>query len=437
MEISDFKDQRILILGFAREGQDTLRFLRRLFPKQVVDVADQNAKIPRKGKNLRYYLGKNYLKKIGDYDIIIKTPGIPPRVLRPHLKKGQKITSQTEIFLANCPGQIIGVTGSKGKSTTTSLIYEVLRAGGLKAHLVGNIGQPVLSFLARAKAADVFVCEFSSHQLMNLKQSPHIAVFLNFYPEHLDYYRNLAEYLRAKQNICRWQKREDRFLFNPQDPKVRSCLKLTIAKKIPLDVKMAERFLARWGSAKLAGFYALNMAAAITVGRLFKIPDQKIARAIRAFKPLPHRLEPVGEYRGIRFYNDSLATIPEATIAGLGALGPDVQTIFLGGFDRGVSFQQLAKVILASQIDNLIFFPPSGQRIWQAILAQPGSQKRFFNHFFVDKMKEAVQIAFEKTDRDRICLLSCASPSFGLFKDYRERGDLFKKLVRQLGRSHQ
>ncbi|MBI4359189.1 MAG: UDP-N-acetylmuramoyl-L-alanine--D-glutamate ligase [Candidatus Nealsonbacteria bacterium] len=443
MRLDAWRDKKVLILGFGREGQDSLLFLRRIFPEKIIGIADQKEKraliaeirrLTKKEGQIKLRAGKNYLKSLKDYDVIIKAPGVAPKTIKPFIRPGQEITSQTQIFFENCPGRIVGITGTKGKSTTTSLIYRVLKEGGLKAHLVGNIGQPVLSALFRARPADVFVYELSSHQLMNLKRSPQVAVFLNIYPEHLDYYQSFAEYLRAKQNICRYQGATDFFLFNPQDRNVSKTQKITRARKVALDPERAERFLKKWGRTKLVGrFNFLNLAAAIEVGRIFKIPEKKIAQAIKDFSPLPHRLELVGEYRGIKFYNDSLATIPEATIAALDALGPRVETIFLGGFDRGLDFRKLAARIMKSQIQTLILWPTTGQKIWRAIVRTNSGKARFFNHFFVVNMEEAVKLAFRHTRRGKICLLSCASPSFGLFHDYQERGELFKKCVRQQG----
>ena len=433
------KNKKILILGFAREGIDTLRFLRRLFPKKAIAVADkleirnltlEIKNLVKNDKAIESHFGKDYLKKIGDYDIIIKSPGIPPKTIKPFLKKDQIVTSQTEIFFDNCPGKIIGITGTKGKSTTASLIYEVLKKGGIKAHLLGNIGKPVLSHLFKAKPDDIYVCELSSHQLLNLKKSPQIAVFLNIYPEHLDYYKDFKQYLKAKQNICRYQKSSDFFLFNPDNKDVKKTSAFTKAKKIALSPKKAKE----WGRVNLlGGFNLLNMAAAAEVGRIFKIPDKTIAKALKSFKPLPHRLEFAGTYKKIRFYNDSLATIPEATMAALDALGKDVETIFLGGFDRGLDFKGLAKRILKSNLKNLVFFPATGKRIWKEII-KLNKKNRFFHCLFTDKMKTGVAFAYKQTLPGKICLLSCASPSFGLFKDYRERGDLFKKCVKEAGR---
>ena len=439
MNLDYLKDKNILILGFAREGIDTLRFLRKFFPYQIFGLADQKELSSfkfAKNRYLKLHFGKDYLKKIGDYDIIIKSPGIPLKTIKTFLKKGQIVTSQTEIFFDNCPGEIIGVTGTKGKSTTSSLIYRVLKNNKLPVYLIGNIGKPVLSLLFKAKPSDIYVYELSSHQLVSLKKSPQIAVFLNLYPEHLDYYKSFSEYFKAKQNICRYQKKIDLFFFNLDNAYALKASEMTQAKTIALNSEMAKEFLEKWRaefsqdrpSRLLGEFNLLNISAAIEIGRIFKIPEKKIAQAIKSFKPLPHRLEFVGQYQKIRFYNDSLATIPQATIGALNALGNDVETIFLGGFDRSLNFEELAKRIIKSNLKTLIFFPSTGKRIWKEII-EIKPKNRFFNHFFIDNMQEGVNIAFKYTNQDKICLLSCASPSFGLFMNYQDRGDQFKKYI--------
>ena len=448
--IDNLKNKKILILGLGREGIDSFKFLRKLFPDKILGVGDalEFKRLPKKAQKLIHYengsreirlhLGKNYLKALKNYDVIIKTPGISPKILKPYLKKGQEITSQTEIFLENCPGKVIGVTGTKGKSTAASLIYEILKAGGIKAHLVGNIGKPVLLSLLKAKANDVYVYELSSHQLMNLKISSHIAVFLNIYPEHGDYYRNFNEYLKAKQNICRWQKKEDYFIYNYEDKKVRETAKITKAKKIPiyrcLNWKIKQEEIPLIGR-----FNLQNVAAAIEVGKIFGVDNKNIKKAIKNFKTLPHRLEFVGKFKGIKFYNDSLATIPESTISAIDALEKNLQTIILGGFERGQDFRKLAKRILDSNIETVILFPTTGERIWQEIsksLRERFSRdRRLPRHSFVDDMKEAIKLAYQFTKKGKVCLLSPASASFNLFKDYRERGNLFKKWVKNFAKN--
>ena len=408
-------DKKVLIFGFGREGRDTLLFLRKLFSVKTFGIADQNSNLSkydldRWGK-IKLHLGKNYLKAIKQYDIIIKSPGISPKIVAPFTKKGQIITSQTEIFFNNCPGRIIGVTGTKGKSTTTALIHHILKKAGFKAHLVGNIGKPSLHSLLKAQKDDWFVYELSSHQLYGLKKSPHIGVLLDIYPEHLDYYRSFKEYALAKANICLWQGQNDYIVYNYKDKMVSEIVRKCRAKKIPVS----------------GIYYELDKAAAKAVAKILKIPDKTIDSAIKSFKSLPHRLEFVGKVRGIEFYNDSLSTIPQSAIAALDFFGNRVQTLIVGGFDRGVSFKELAKRIKQSDIKTLILFPPSGLRIAND-LNKAGFPKRL-SCFVVDNMKQAVNLCFLNTQKGKICLLSPASASFGLFKDYADRGDRFKRAV--------
>ena len=397
--LEEFKNKKIAILGFGREGQDTFKFLKKLFPKKKIDIADQK-------------FDKNYLQKLKNYDIIIKSPGIPfKKIHRCHL---WKITTQTEIFFENCPGTIIGVTGTKGKSTTAYWIYQVLKNAGKKVHLIGNIGVPVLASLLKAKKDDIFVYELSSHQLYNLKQSPHIAVLLNIYPEHLDYYRNFKDYWQAKANIVKYQTKNDYLIYNAADPLVRKIAEKSKTKKIPINGK----------------YYALNRAAAEAVAKIFKAPMPK------KLKMLPHRLEYAGKFKGIEFYNDSLSTIPETAIEALDFLGDKVQTMILGGFDRGLDFGELAKWLLRSKVKTLILFPTTGKRILNALNDLSDLRHRSIIERCRKSlnMEEAVKLAYKYTDRGKICLMSPASPSFGIFKDYAQRGDLFKKFVKKYGR---
>ena len=223
MKLTQLKNKKILILGFGKEGKDNYLALRNLFPEKVLGIADKqeisNFQFPisnllKKDKRVKLYFGKNYLKEIKNYHLIIKTPGISLRLIKPYLTKKQIITSQTQIFLENCKETIVGITGTKGKGTTASLIYQILKKGGLKAKLVGNIGKPVFQTLLKSKKNDIFIYELSSHQLENLKKSPHIAVFLDLYPAHLDYYKNFEEYKKAKENIALRQTKKDFFIYN-------------------------------------------------------------------------------------------------------------------------------------------------------------------------------------------------------------------------------
>jgi UDP-N-acetylmuramoylalanine--D-glutamate ligase len=446
MVLEELKNKKILILGFGREGQDSYLALRKLFPQKVLAIADKlefknlpknKQKLLKSDKKLKLYFGKNYLKSLPNYDLIIKTPGIPLKTIKPFLKKNTKITSQTEIFFENCPGTIVGVTGTKGKGTTCALISQILKERGLKVHLVGNIGKPVFQLLLKAKNDEIFVYELSSHQLQNLKKSPQIAVFLNLYPCHLDYYKNFQEYKKAKENITKYQTEEDFLIYNAQQKELREIAKISKAKKIPINPTNHEfrRITNKIKKNPLIGkFNLFNIMAAFKVGKIFGISEREIIKAIEKFKPLPHRLEFVGKFKGIEFYNDSLATVPQATRAAIEGLGEKVKTLILGGSDNKVSFTPLVKEILKRKIRNLIFLSPgTGEKIWQEIRIKSQKKKKVPVPFFVLSMEEAVRTAFEKTKKGEICLLSPGSPSFNLFRDYRERGNLFKKFVRYYG----
>ena len=459
MKIDDFKNKKILILGFGREGADNFIYFRKRYPKKILGIGDRleyqklnikYQKLIKQDKNIKLHLGKNYQKALKDYDVIIKSPGIPRGTIEPYITKNQKITSQTEIFLEKCSEEIIGVTGTKGKSTASSLIYDVLRSGHKKVYLIGNIEKPVFSFLEKAKRGDIFVYELSSHQLQSVKKSPHIAVFLNIYPEHLDYYRNFSEYLKAKQNITRYQGTQDYFIYNSSEKFVTETSEKTKAKKISFALEGADcsikdgwiiykkKKIMNVKSSPLPGsFNLLNIMPAIIIGTLFGISSSVINRAVVKFKPLKYRLEKIGIFKGVSFYNDALATIPEATIAAIDALGENVQTIILGGFDRNIDFKKLARRILNSRIRNMILFPATGEKIQNEVsgLAKKESFEEIPRSFDVDNMEDAVKICYKYTDRGKICLLSCASSSFSIFKDYRDKGDLFRKYVFKLGKN--
>jgi UDP-N-acetylmuramoylalanine--D-glutamate ligase len=441
MRLETLKDKKILILGFGREGRDTFEFLSKVFPEKIFGVADKNPNCKSeienwKLKKIKWYLGKDYLKAIKDYDLVIKSPGIPihlPEIEKAYKEK--KITSQTEIFFENCKGKIVGVTGTKGKSTSASLIYKILKEGKLKVRLVGNIERPVLNYLLSKTEDKIFVYELSSHQLYNLKISPQIAVFLNLYPDHLDYYKDFNEYSRAKANITLWQTKEDFLIYNFNDENVRKLAKESRAKKIPIE--NYSEILKKNGIKKspfYGDFYGLNIACAIEVGRILGIEKEKIKKAIEKFKPLPHRLEYVGKFRGIEFFNDSSSTTPKTTIEALKSLGKRVQTLILGGYDKGLDFEELVREILKREIKNLVLFPETGEKIWREILNSIKDDSVLPRSFLVQNMRDAVKIAFKVTEKGKICLLSPASASFGLFRDYKERGDLFKKYVKYYGK---
>jgi UDP-N-acetylmuramoylalanine--D-glutamate ligase len=448
MKLAELEHRSILILGFGTEGQATYEFLRRRWPSKPLSIADQRtmAEFPQEVANriqndteVRANFGPRYLDSADGYncEVIIKTPGIPATLdaVARARRVGILLTSHSQIFLSNYPREkVIGVTGTKGKSTTTSLIYHILKCAGISAELVGNIGMPPLARIDEVSPDTYFVHEFSSHQLAELETSPHIAVLLNIVPEHLDYYANFEEYVAAKENITKFQGPDDFLIFAADYAIPSEIAQRSKAALRPFSVHNSIEHILMPSEIPLAGKFNLqNVMAAIETASVCGVQPENIRDAIRTFEALPHRLERVGTYNGITFYDDSIATIPESTLAALEALGPNVQTLLLGGHERNLEFAELGKQ-LPPNIATVILFPPTGIRIWRAIEAHSQNQK-LPDAFFVRDMEQAVRIAYEHTAPGKICLLSPASPSFGTFKDYKERGNLFKTFVRTLSSS--
>jgi len=453
MKLDFLKQKTILILGLGREGASSLRFLKKLFPNKTIGLADQlefeklNRNLQKLIKlgNVEAFLGPDYLKAIKKYEVIIKTPGIAVEKIKPYLQKNHILTSQTDIFLENYRDQVIGITGTKGKSTTSTLIYKILKEGKKPVELIGNIGKPPLDFFKKGKRKCLFVFELSSHQLQGLKISPKIAVFLNIYKEHLDYYKNFQEYFSAKKNVTRWQTEKDIFIFNYEIEALRNLASKTKAKAIPFGfhnkkgcyiknnwIIFEGRKILPIKEIPLKGKHnLLNVMAAVAVSYLLKVSPKIIRKTIKKFQPLEHRLEFVGRFRGVSYYNDSLATIPEATIEALDTL-QKIETLILGGYERKQDFTELIKMIIEKKIPNLILFPETGKRIYKEI-QKIAKRKNKPKCFFVNDMEEAVKMALQVTKKG-ICLLSPASASFGLFKDYKDRGDQFKKYLQKLAK---
>jgi len=418
MKIQALKNKKILILGFGLEGLDTFLFLKKRFPKKEIFVADIkelkefDSKSKKALKKASLISGKNYLSRIKGFDVIVKTPGIPLGRIKKYVGRAI-VTSQTELFLDNCKSSVVGITGTKGKSTTSALLCHVLKKNGFDAYLVGNIETPALSYLEKAKKKTIFVYEMSCHQLDGLRKSPDVAVFLNVYPEHLDYYKSFKEYFSAKANIALHQKKSDYFVFNPKFSLIKVLAKKVKSKSVPIkNDKIVSNIT-----------HQDNLNAVLEVCRILKLSRDKALKAMGSFKKLAHRLEYAGEHKGIRFYDDSISTIPESTIYALEELGSDVQTLIAGGLDRGINYKKLGKRIDSSKVKTLILFPDSGEKILKTI-------KRKINHHFVSSMDAAVELCFKNTEKGKICLLSPASSSYNLFKNFKERGDLFKKYAK-------
>lgn len=430
--------KKILILGFGKEGKSTFRFLSTIHPISDLAVADRNRNCLQEiSSKVRCIGGEHYLDDLNKFDLIIKSPGIPSRDLLPHVDE-QKISSQTALFLKQYHKQVIGITGTKGKSTTSSLIYYILKNAGKSALLVGNIGLPPFDIMHQIKSDSKIVFEMSSHQLEWVVSSPHISVLLNLYQEHLDHYPDFNAYQEAKWNITRYQKTTDVIFTLLSDPLIKKKFKEngTAASLNDLSLKViSDQYT--WmdkfrldNRINLPGEHNLiNIYFSIAVSKYLSIEDEKIREAIRQFKGLPHRLEFIGDYMGVRFYNDSISTIPESAIAAVKALSK-VDTLILGGKDRGVSFKYLIEFLIDTNVRNIIFTGEAGRRIYKGLKAAINDRNLILLDCFADLSKVLRKIS-KKGD---ICLLSPAASSYDEFNDYAERGRAYKEIIQEVFR---
>lgn len=443
------ENKKILILGFGKEGISTYKFIRKHFQNKKIYIADKtnaNEEMILKDKNVDINFGDNYLDNLKDFDIIMKTPGISFANINIESFK-EKIKSQLELFLEFLDVTTIGVTGSKGKSTTSSLIYQILKDQNKDTVLMGNIGVPVFDCIEDIRESTIVVLEMSSHQLEYMDVSPNIAILLNIYEEHLDHYKSIKEYAEAKINIGRFQKENDYFIYNVDNKIIKECIdEIETLNDIKYEVSYNGN-LSNDNSNKvyikddyiyinenkvynindkrnLLGNHNLNnIMFVLAVCNILKLNLKKAKETISNFKGLEHRMEYVGKYNNIIYYNDSIATIPEATINSIRAL-KNVDTLILGGMDRGISYNEFIKFLNSGVVRNLICMPDTGYKIADSLNCSS-------NIYKVETLEEAVELSKKITRKDKICLLSPAAASYGFFKNFVEKGNKYKELVKK------
>ncbi len=445
----------ILLIGFGREGRSSFQLIRTFFPEKKIAIADRNEKILeevpglKQDQHLTIFSGLDYLKAVSDYEMVIKSPGV--KLGREQKGAIKNLTSQTDIFLKFYGAQCIGITGTKGKSTTSSIIAHVLKMETGNAFLIGNIGKPPFDYIQRISPDTRMIFELSSHQLLDVKHSPHIAVLLNLYNEHLDFYESPEEYFRAKFNIFKYQGTADFAIINGDDMKIPQFLGgldmkaslFEFSQKSILDAgcyqegelicftgKADQEFcIPKDMNKNLIGKHNLNnLMAALSASLLSGADKELLKEAIASFKGLPHRLEYLGKYQNIHFYNDSIATIPEACIAALDSL-VETDSLILGGFDRNLNYIELARYLAKSRVSNFIFTGPAGRRMKQLLEKNcPAGRKLYL----AEDMHDAVRFAAINTSPGKICLLSPAAASYDQYKNFEERGDAFKKEAERL-----
>jgi UDP-N-acetylmuramoylalanine--D-glutamate ligase len=408
MRLRNLRGKKILILGYGREGRAAFKFLRRLYPLTKIGIADQKE-------------GENYLNKQKDYDIAIKSPGIPKGALKiPY-------TTATNIFFAAMPksAAVVGITGTKGKSTTSTLVYKIFKKAGFDAFLAGNIGNPALNILPKLKKNSVVVLELSSFQLQDFQFPVSVSCILNVFPEHLDHHKNFEEYIEAKINIIKFQRRCDKIFFFKENlpEEIYKKINKSPAEKELVDVKNFKLFSRE--DLKIKGEHNFkNAVMAAKVAENFEISPFVIRRVITSFKGLEHRLEFVRKIKGVSFYNDSASTNPQAAVAAIKSFS-EAKILIAGGKDKNLDYTPFINDLKKSSIKKIVFFGENKEKVERFL-------KGKYSCDLCDTLEGAVGTAFNSADKGDIILFSPAAASFDMFKDYAERGKVFKRIVRSI-----
>lgn len=421
------RGKRILILGFGREGKSSLAFIQKYMPHAIVGIADKNESAfkdlninpdnPVTPNNPKLYFGDNYFDAVNDYDIVLKTPGIS--LLGKNIDLS-KITSQTDLFLEEFHSQIIGITGTKGKSTTSTLIYHLLKESGRDAILAGNIGIPIFDIIERITNKSIIVFELSAHQLQFIHRSPHIGILLNVFEEHLDHFGTFEAYRSAKLNIIKKMGEKDWAVTNGD-----FCYEADNMMIHSLNYQYYD-FGVNWNDSPLKGDHnRLNVKAALCAIYAFGIPVDEVISNLYTFQPLEHRQELVGTFGGVTFHNDSISTIPQAAIAAMQTI-KNVTFLLLGGFDREIDYTPLIDYLKKNPVPHILYTGKAGTRMFE-MLQNAGYQGDIKN--FKD-LNEAFEIIKGLSKPGDVCLLSPAAASYDQYKNFEERGRIFKELAK-------
>jgi UDP-N-acetylmuramoylalanine--D-glutamate ligase len=456
-EFNNYLDgRRVAIIGLGVSNIPLIEYMHEVGAETVVFDNKEIDKIDSEVMNkvicydMEYSLGNNYLDKLVDFDIIFRSPSCLPTnpALQLEAARGAIITTEIEMFMELCPGTIFGVTGSDGKTTTTSLIYEILKAKGYNTYLGGNIGYPLFTKVKEMKPEDMIVLELSSFQLMNMKISPKVAVVTNITPNHLNVHEDMEEYIEAKKCIMKSQDKDSLIVLNYDNNITKDFAKSAPGKVIFFshDAKITDGYMVDKNTIKfctgelrthiletknmqIKGIHNyMNAACAIAATRDY-VDLETAVNAICEFKGVEHRLELVKQTKDrIRWYNDSASSSPTRTIVGLNAFPTKNVILIAGGYDKNLEYEPLAKPIVNS-CKSLILIGQTADKIEKVVKKEIKSGIKDVNIYKCKTLEESVKLAKEISTKGDVILFSPASASFDMFKNFDDRGKQFKNLV--------
>lgn len=451
MRIQDLRDKKVAIWGLGSEGWATLKTLRKKFPANVITVlndaklSSEMEMILSQDPFLKLVSGENISKALENIDVVIKSPGVSgyKKEIIEAKEKGVFFTSATKLWFAGHPNDTtVCVTGSKGKSTTSSLITHLLRNAGKTVTLGGNIGTPMLDMMEVEPKPDVWVMELSSYQISDFDGSPKVALLLNLFPEHLDWHQGLENYYKDKTNLFTNQNDNCFAVINKLDQNTSDYLKIENLKNPTHfndeegfhvkdnNIYYKDKMIFEGKNMSIPGAHNLsNACAALTVLDVLGISYSKCIHALSTFKGLPHRLYPWGKIDDVLYVDDSISTTPQSAIAAMETHKDKKITILLGGFDRGLDFKVLADYVVDNNIHSAITMPDNGTRIAEEIRHKMATNPNCTTQLIESEgLEDAIKKAKEVTEANGVILLSPGSPSYGRFKNFAERGDAFARL---------
>ena len=460
-KLKEFNDyirfRKVAVIGLGVSNEPLLDYLHEKKAKVTVfdqrDIDDISKEVMDKITNysFEFSLGKNYLEKLKGFDLIFRSPSCLPttKELAEEAKRGAIVTTEIEMLIEMCPCKVIGVTGSDGKTTTTSLIYEILKNAGYKTWLGGNIGTPLFTKLPEIEPDDIVVLELSSFQLMGMKISPDISAITNITPNHLNIHKDYEEYIESKKNIFKYQKDDGIVVLNYDNEITRNCSKeangkvVFFSSKEKLDdgfivdnnlVKECDdkvrKLILDTKEVKLRGKHNFeNIATALAVTKTLVDTDTAV-EAIKNFGGVEHRLELVREIDGVKWYNDSVSSSPTRTIAGLNSYDENI-ILIAGGYDKNLDYTPIAKPIV-EKVKSLILLGQTSGKIFEAVKEELEQQNKTMPIYMCNTLPETIKIAKKEAKQGDVVLFSPASASFDLFKNFADRGEKFKKLVNEI-----
>lgn len=452
MNWSDFSGKKIALLGAGKENISLVPHL--INARAQITICERSSDVHNLPENIETRLGDGYLNDLSDFDVVFRSPGLPLADVNKAMAKSHKkliVTSAMNLFLSMKGRQTIGVTGTKGKGTTATMITEIIKASGKEVILAGNIGESIFNKWDKITDKTVIVMELSSFQLEDVDSSPATAVLLSITPDHLqplsevspNYHKTLADYIKAKEHITSYQKPGDLIVFSADSQPSKQIGLASVAKKISVsaresaDITINDGFIDfkntqinLHGETKLRGYHMLfNAAVAVAVTSSLDVEEKFIRQGLHNFKALPHRMETVGVYNGIEYVDDSYATSPDATIAAFSAFKGKELVVVLGGSTKGADFDNLAKSASKQKIKTVILIGQESKKI-ESSFKEFAPNIRISTGF--STFKDAIETAIHGITSGGVVLLSPACASKDMFDNAAQRGEQYKKIIHEL-----